>query len=138
MFSRTSCGSGGRGREGDAEPAISQKKAIAIYGCDSAYWFYETDSSHLGALLLSLGKTLTAVQRHPEIHGFIARPISQKKFWAGEMRCFRCSVPAKLWLSMLLMSRSAWLEKEKSLTQNQELFCNGKVEDAASMGYRRA
>jgi len=56
--------------------------------------------------------------------------------WAGEMRCFRCSVPAKLWLSMLLMSRSVWLEKEKSLTQNQELFCNGKVEDAASMGYR--
>ena len=37
---------------------------------------------------------------------------------------------------MLLMSRSVWLEKEKSLTQNQELFCNGKVEDAASMGYR--
>jgi hypothetical protein len=79
-FSRTSRGSGGRGREGDAEPAISQKKAITIYGCDSAYWFYETGSSHLGALLLSLGKTLTVVQRHPEIHGFIARHIHHKKF----------------------------------------------------------
>ena len=80
-FSRTSRGSGGRGREGDAEPAISQKKAITIYGCDSAYWFYETGSSHLGALLLSLGKTLTVVQRHPEIHGYIiARHIHHKKF----------------------------------------------------------
>ena len=29
-FSRTSRGSGGRGREGDAEPAISQKKAITV------------------------------------------------------------------------------------------------------------
>ena len=57
LFSR-SRGSSGRGREGDTEPDISQKEAIAMYGSDSAYWFYKISSCHLGGLIVSLGKTL--------------------------------------------------------------------------------
>ena len=79
LFSR-SRGSSGRGREGDTEPDISQKEAIAMYGSDSAYWFYKISSCHLGGLLVSLGKTLAVVHQQPEIHGFISRRIAKQHF----------------------------------------------------------
>jgi hypothetical protein len=79
LFSR-SRGSSGRGREGDTEPDISQKEAIAMYGSDSAYWFNKISSCRLGGLLVSLGKTLAVVHKQPEIHGFTSRPIAKQQF----------------------------------------------------------
>jgi hypothetical protein len=78
---RTSRGSGGRGREGSAEPAISQKEAIARFGSEHAYWFYEASSPHLAALLLIIDKTLAVVKRQPETHGFICRSIQQERYY---------------------------------------------------------
>jgi hypothetical protein len=98
---RTSRGSGGRGREGDDEPAISHKQAVALFGSDYAYWYFKPGSLHLDALLLSRGKTLLAVQRHPESHGFLSRAIQRDHYYmwvkdADKLSDARLLTPADL------------------------------------------
>jgi len=81
-ISRTSLASGGHGREdGAAEPALSHKEAMVLLGSDYAYWYYIAGSPPLDALLLILGKTLTAVKKKPESHGFIGRRITNQLYF---------------------------------------------------------
>ena len=81
-ISRTSLASGGHGREdGAAEPALSHKEAMVLLGSDYAYWDYITGSPPLDALLLILRKTLTAVKKKPESHGFIGRRITNQLYF---------------------------------------------------------
>jgi hypothetical protein len=54
---------------------------MAQLGCDAAYWFYEEGSPSLDALLLSLNKTLAALRKNPDSHGFVRRPITQKLYF---------------------------------------------------------